>query len=118
MSSETDQYGKINSKFVLKYKNLIQVFEKCPVTIQYTLISNSPNDFVRLLSEISLNVLFNTLSLSKACIKQLKVYKSLILYLSDRDISLATKAKRLKRNKEKNRKFVLKLFRCIQKHLE
>ena len=111
------QCGKISSKFLLKYKYLIQAFEKCPVSAQVTLISNASLDFAKLLCELSINILHNTVSLSKACIKQMTVYKRLLLYFSNRSVSLRTKVKRLKRDKGKNRKFIIKLFKCILRNL-
>ena len=113
----TSPCGRINSRFLQKYRHLIETFSKCPVDVQLVIIGNATLDFSKLLCELCLNVLYNTVGLSKKCIVKLKQYKKLILYMVDRKISLRAKAKKLKNNKERNRKFVQLLFKCISKNL-
>ena len=103
----------ISSRLINSYRDLIKVFSKCPVDVQQLLISNPCLKFVKLICELSINLLYNSLNLSKNCIRDLKKYKKLILYFSNRKISLSSKARTLKTNKKKHRLYVAKLFKCI-----
>ena len=107
----------IPSPLIKSYRELIRVFSKCPVEIQKVLISNACLKFVKVVSELSLNILYNSLALSDNCIRDLKKYKKLILYFSDRNISLSSKARTLKKNNVKHRLYIQKLFKCILENI-
>ena len=109
--------GKISGRHLNRYKQLIKSFSTCPVNIQETLVANPDLNFIKLICEITLNLLHNSVALSKSCINQLKKFKNLILYFSDRDISLKNKAKKLKSNVNRHRRFLLKIFKCIIQNL-
>ena len=109
--------GKISNRFIDKYKTLIRSFSNCPVSEQEILIANADKSFARLICEIALNVLFNSLSLSDKCLKNIKKFKKQLLYFSDRKIALCAKVKTFKKNKKKHRIFVNLLFKCITNHI-
>lgn len=94
--------GKISNRFIKKYRVLIKSFSNCPVSAQEILIVNADLSFARLICEISINVLYNTLHLTNPCVKKLKKYKKQLLYFSNRKVSLKAKVKTLKTNKKKN----------------
>ena len=89
----------ITSSLLSSYKELIKVFSKCPIDIQQLLIANPSLKSVKLVSELSINLLYNTTGLSENCIRDLKKYKKLILYFSDRKIPLSSKKRTLKKIK-------------------
>ena len=107
----------INSALINSYKSLIKAFSKCPIDIQRIIIVNPCLKFAKLISELSVNLLYNTLDSSDNCIRDLKKYKKLILYFSNRKISLTSKAHALKKNRVRHRLIINKLFKCILEHI-
>ena len=71
--------GKISSRHLNRYKQLIKSFSTCPVNIQETLVANHDLSFIKLICEIALNLLYNSVSLSKSCTNQLKKFNIIFL---------------------------------------
>ena len=117
MSEGSGSCGIIRGNFLNKYKPLIRVFSKCPVASQEVLLKHPDLGFIKLLCEVSLNVLYKTIPLSESCLKELRKYKKLLFYFSDKNISLKKKVKFVKNKKGGYRKFVTKLFKCIEPYL-
>ena len=109
----TTACGVKTNRFIRKYKVLIKSFSNCPVSSEEILIVNADPSFARLICELSLNVLFNSLQLPNKCLTNIKKYKKQLLYFSNRQISLKAKVKTLKTKKVKHRKFIGALFKCV-----
>lgn len=109
--------GAIKSRFLNKFKGLIKFFDQCPIQSQIELLKHIEISFIKLICEISLNLLYNRVPLTAPCIKSLNKYKSLLSYYSNRNISLHKKVKNLKKNSSKHRLFIVKIFKCVRAYL-
>lgn len=117
MHSGHGSCSKISNRFLNRYKPLIGAFAKCPISIQDSLLKHANLDLIKLICEISLNVLHGTVPLAENCLKKLKKYKRLLFFFSDKNKSLKFKIHFLKKTKKSYRKFIALLFKCVLEYI-
>lgn len=113
MSTSRSNCGVVPKRFIKKYKSIIQAFDLCPTKNQELLLKHSDINLVKLVCEVSVNILYGIIHIDNKCKKKLNRFKKLLFFFSDKKTGLKSKQKTLKRNINTTRKFVSLIFKCI-----